>query len=1054
MIEEHVPAQTEGATAQGGPAKCSPGVQTWRRIWGWMTAWFSPSERLPCLTFAQILAEEQSAIAGQRGEAGGPFSADDLGKLYSTINQRERTALCLSGGGIRSAAFSLGAIQRFSSVEIRARSREKRDNEKRDDQKQSDEKKPLLAEFDYLSTVSGGGYTGSWLSAWLYRARTDASKASVLGALDGRDKLSGSEPDPIHNLRKNANYLAPESRAFSPDVWNDIACILRNLLLNWIVILPAIGCAVVIVQLLLAWFASGVGPDWLGAVAVVIAGILASVSLGYTALHIPSRRMANARRVDFLVKDLFAWFAACLCVLCAYADWRGANQTLLAWHRSAIVLIGASAVIGSVWFVLIWGLSVRFREQKTKEDIDRTSSAPASMETGDRLVWWGRVGWALAGALLGGVLAVLAIAANGLLDLYSGFEGAILLLVIGLPLITVARLAAEVLFTAVSVRVNDADMNFEWLSRSGGYFALWSLGFGVVAALVAFGPWFLSGDGWPSGLLFGSSGLAGVLAALFGKSSHSGPLPDLAATARRYLTLDQLAQLGALLFGIGLVLGFAVLSDRFLFGELFAEIGNSACGPGWFVQPAIGAGVLAGASCAASCFVNVNRFSLHGLYRNRLMRTFLGASRSNADRDKTRDTFSDYDGNDTPVMRHLWTARPGDAATNFDNAHVQDAHVADWLPLHVVNVTANLASSKNLAWQERKAVPFTISPLHAGSCSLDARNHASHVTDCPAGAFLSTRYRGDTLKSYGGRYGLTLATAMAISGAAVSPNMGYYTSPGIAFLMTLFNVRLGWWLANPAKPTAPYWKTGPGISLGPLAREMFGLTNERARWLLLSDGGHFDNTGLYEMVRRRCRLIVLIDGGQDAHFQFADLGRTLMKIWIDFGIGIDFEGLDHLKTRLTDWPSTVKPSPYWAVAKIRYQDRDKDPSRDGILLYIKAGLHGTEPISVLSYGLTNTQFPNDTTLNQFYQESQFEAYRALGYEIANQALIAGGVIDGETGLPTSGASGMTLERIIEHIRHSHPCREKKGSTADSGWQLLARLLGGRHSGQPSPPEPR
>jgi hypothetical protein len=285
--------------------------------------------------------------------------------------------------------------------------------------------------------------------------------------------------------------------------------------------------------------------------------------------------------------------------------------------------------------------------------------------------------------------------------------------------------------------------------------------------------------------------------------------------------------------------------------------------------------------------------------------------------------------------------------------------------LHVINVALNLVSSKNLAWQERMAAPFTFSPLHAGSGS----------SAFPAGAYRPS-YPFSGRKPYGGRLGLTLGTAMAISGAAVSPSMGYNSSPGVAFLMALFNVRLGWWLANPGSENNQYWYTGPGMALRPFFVEMFGLTSEKEPWVYLSDGGHFENLGLYEMVRRRCRVIVLSDAVCDPEYQFVDLGNAQRKIRIDLGIEIEFVGLDCLKKRFRRRPTPATDEPYWAVGRIRYRNADHHGT-DGVLLYIKSGLHGTEPYDVMSYGLTHPHFPHESTANQFFTESQFESYRRL-----------------------------------------------------------------------------
>jgi hypothetical protein len=148
----------------------------------------------------------------------------------------------------------------------------------------------------------------------------------------------------------------------------------------------------------------------------------------------------------------------------------------------------------------------------------------------------------------------------------------------------------------------------------------------------------------------------------------------------------------------------------------------------------------------------------------------------------------------------------------------------------------------------------------------------------------------DDAPGYGGSRGLSLGTAITISGAAVSPNMGYHSSPVISFLLTLFNVRLGWWLGNPGYAgRAVYQRSAPRSSLGLIRDEALGRTNDRHPYVYLSDGGHFENLGLYEMVLRRCHTIVVSDGGCDPGATFEDLGNAVRKIRIDFGIPIEFE---------------------------------------------------------------------------------------------------------------------------------------------------------------------
>jgi hypothetical protein len=225
---------------------------------------------------------------------------------------------------------------------------------------------------------------------------------------------------------------------------------------------------------------------------------------------------------------------------------------------------------------------------------------------------------------------------------------------------------------------------------------------------------------------------------------------------------------------------------------------------------------------------------------------------------------------------------------------------------------------------------------------------------------------------------LSLGTAMAISGAAASPSMGYHSSPALAFLLALFNVRLGWWLGNP-ECERTYRTESPKLGAWWLAQEMLGLTTDDKPYIYLSDGGHFENLGLYEMVRRRCRHVVLSDAGCDPNFEFEDLGNAVRKIRIDLGIEIEFAQLRLLKKR----GEAVPDSPYIAMGVIKYPEIDPATGRNylGHILYLKPGVHQVEPADVGSYAAQCETFPHESTSDQWFSESQFESYRALGKHI-------------------------------------------------------------------------
>jgi hypothetical protein len=129
---------------------------------------------------------------------------------------------------------------------------------------------------------------------------------------------------------------------------------------------------------------------------------------------------------------------------------------------------------------------------------------------------------------------------------------------------------------------------------------------------------------------------------------------------------------------------------------------------------------------------------------------------------------------------------------------------------------------------------------------------------------------------------------MAISGAAASPNMGYHTSTPTSSFLSLFNIRLGEWLGNP-RNLETWRRETPRFGLYWLLSELFGNTTDESDFLYLSDGGHFENLGIYELVRRRCCLIVASDAAADPDWQFADLANAIERCRTDFGVSITFK---------------------------------------------------------------------------------------------------------------------------------------------------------------------
>ena len=240
-------------------------------------------------------------------------------------------------------------------------------------------------------------------------------------------------------------------------------------------------------------------------------------------------------------------------------------------------------------------------------------------------------------------------------------------------------------------------------------------------------------------------------------------------------------------------------------------------------------------------FINVNKFSLHAIYRIRLIRAFLAASPPH-EGDRTHKSASD--------LHRLRPARQ----------HRRSTILRAEKPFHVINAALNLVKGEQLAWQERKAESFTMSRLHCGSWHLGYRPSAQY---------------GDAI---------SLGTALTISGAAASPNMGYHSSPIVGFLMTLFNVRLGWWLGNPGQPGADTWRrSGPTLrGRAALFRGARNTTNcyqirQSFRWRTLRESRPLRD-GLAPLQvhrRRRCRagFRLRLRGSGQRHSQDPDRSR-------------------------------------------------------------------------------------------------------------------------------------------------------------------------------------
>jgi hypothetical protein len=345
---------------------------------------------------------------------------------------------------------------------------------------------------------------------------------------------------------------------------------------------------------------------------------------------------------------------------------------------------------------------------------------------------------------------------------------------------------------------------------------------------------------------------------------------------------------------------------------------------------------------------DINYVSMHRYYRNRLLEAFL-----------------------FPEQPGLSPSPPeGSKSDNLDLCEIDIG--ATGAPYHLINTNLVTVGSRDNKMRLRMGDSFIFSPQFIGSKAT--------------GWVHSEFFRK-----------MNLATALAISGAAVDPNTGVSRSWPLRIIMTWLNVRLGYWCENPNDQTVStgLLKVIRSSWLWLIAKEMFGQPHERWSFVRLSDGGHFENLGLYELVRRRCSLIVISDAGADPEFKFSDLARALERIRVDFGVEID--GLRTHKItpkaakrgKQADNEEMKKElkfaeSPF-AVGEIVY---DQEKNERGLLVYLKTTLFPGLNEDIMGYARQHKDFPDESTANQFFTEEQFEAYRELGYRAMGRVLDA------------------------------------------------------------------
>jgi len=381
---------------------------------------------------------------------------------------------------------------------------------------------------------------------------------------------------------------------------------------------------------------------------------------------------------------------------------------------------------------------------------------------------------------------------------------------------------------------------------------------------------------------------------------------------------------------LGILVTFVLLLSFLSFAAFIAGHAQS-----WLACALIAAPVLVALGVFA-IIVDHNRLGPYYFYSDRIAETYLLSEVP--DRDGRVAVYRDH-------MEMPLKCLHGDA----DSGNFSFRNTA---PYHLISAAINLAGSRDLTRKDRKSGYWLFSKLYCGSTHTGFR--------------LTGKYRdGET----------TLARASAVSGAAVSSGIGRHTFFAQAFATVLFNLRLGSWMENPMYARSATSREGGVFWPSYLWRELTMDTTETTKLVNLSDGGHTgDNVGIYPLLQRRCKVIIALDAERDTGLTFGSFTEALRHAYVDLGTDVDID-----LTMIRPDPTTGMSRSHCAVGRIKYEDR---PDQESYLIYVKSSLVGDEPEPVLNYKSQCPSFPHESTADQFFDDAQFESYRALGVHLA------------------------------------------------------------------------
>jgi predicted acylesterase/phospholipase RssA len=917
------------------------------------------TEEMPwCEKHHQIVRDEIEAINTRREETR-QISTDGL----QSCQMLDVTGLALSGGGIRSSALCLGVLQALNHHN-------------------------LFRRIDYLSTVSGGGYIGTSLSATMTVARRFVFGERPSGGTATANEISDTAS--VGHIRNYSNYLIP---AGVRDLLTGFAIVVRGLIANIGVILPIILMLAAVTiwstptrtcltvanlfgvsfvdskkcELYDFGFVNQHGFTTVGAIACAI--LLAFAVLAYVCsrsergsgpaivwVYAAAIVLVVGAACDFArvlkVKNFALTLATAIIVVGLFFLWAIVRSFARPSHRQEFR--SHLPTVGATFLVLLAAIAFfEFQPFMLRQMFDVADSSVIGGPVGGVAVTW--------------IQSLAAITAP-IVVFVTAFRQQFL----------------EVL-KGNSVSSQRGSMVLAFVAKVALWFAGLALPLIIWVAYLNLSYWGISNDIFRDcsaqteqrDCIAKAKLTATLPAALAGKVQLDrnaaieftetkvapSPEPRVDADSDRLATWHAPAWLQP-------AAQWVKPRVQPYFPELFQGLGSDAAYS--YALPVIVLYALTGLLLfLVSWLLTPNANSLHRLYRDRLSKAFLFNPTRPVEHDLARAEASLDQGRDfTSLDRMKLSDLYGVADAQADGQQGGPKLLA---PYHLINTALNIQGSDFANRRGRNADFFVFSPRNVGS---EATGYAA------------------TLAVEKAEQSLDLATAMAISGAAASSNMGSNSIRALTPTLALLNVRLGFWLRNPRYVNARWFRRFSPLYFW---SEISGRLYENSDGVYLTDGGHIENLGVYELLRRRCRVIIAVDAEADTPMNFASLMTLQRYARIDLGVRIDLPWMPIRERTRAVMACNADPSTsrgphhdepidhvHVAIGTIDYGGGDT-----GYLVYLKSSLTGDENDYIRDYARRHDTFPHETTGDQFFSEEQFEVYRALGFHMAHGFLSGG-----------------------------------------------------------------